>query len=207
MEPIERVVVSVPSEFSGAVIEKLGKRKWEMLNMVDENWVTYMEFKVPTRWLLGFKSEFTTITKWEWILTSAFEEFAPYKWPIEKREVWSMISGETGTTMAYSLWKLQERWPLFIDPAVEVYEGMIIWEHLKWGDLVVNPTKNKQLTNLRASGSDEALRLIPPKKITLEEAIDYIWPDEYVEVTPKNIRLRKKYLTETERKKYSRNKD
>lgn len=207
MEPIERVAVSVPSESSGAVIEKLGKRKWEMVNMIDENGQVSMEFKVPTRWLLGFKSEFTTITKWEWILTSAFEEFAPYKGPIEKREVWSMVSGETGATMAYSLWKLQERGPLFVDPAVAIYEGMIIGEHLKWGELVVNATKNKQLTNVRASGTDEALRLVTPKRMTLEEAIDYIGPDEYVEVTPLSIRLRKKYLTETERKKYGRSKD
>lgn len=207
MEPIERVAVSVPSESSGSVIEKLGKRKWEMVNMVDENGQVSMEFKVPTRGLLGFKSEFTTITKGEWILTSAFEEFAPYKGPIEKREVGSMVSGETGATMAYSLWKLQERGPLFVDPAVAIYEGMIIGEHLKWGELVVNATKNKQLTNVRASGTDEALRLVTPKRMTLEEAIDYIGPDEYVEVTPQNIRLRKKYLTETDRKKFGRNKD
>lgn len=207
MEPIERVAVSVPSEFSWAVIEKLWKRKWEMVNMIDENGLVSMEFKVPTRWLLGFKSEFTTITKWEWILTSAFEEFSPYKGPIEKREVWSMVSGENGSTMAYSLWKLQERWPLFVDPAIEIYEWMIIWEHLKWWELVVNATKNKQLTNVRASGTDEALRLVTPKRMTLEEAIDYIGPDEYVEVTPLNIRLRKKFLTETDRKKNSRQKD
>lgn len=207
MEPIERVAVSVPAESSGSVIEKLGKRKWEMLNMIDENGQVSMEFKVPTRGLLGFKSEFTTITKGEWILTSAFEEFAPYKGPIEKREVGSMISGEAGATMAYSLWKLQERGPLFVDPAVAIYEGMIIGEHLKWGELVVNATKNKQLTNVRASGTDEALRLVTPKRMTLEEAIDYIGQDEYVEVTPLNIRLRKKFLSETDRKKYGRKKD
>ena len=207
MEPIERVAVSVPSESAWSVIEKLWKRKWEMVNMVDENGVVSLEFKVPTRWLLGFKSEFTTITKWEWILSSSFEEFAPYKGPIEKREVGSMVSGETGSTMAYSLWKLQERGPLFVDPAVAIYEWMIIGEHLKWGELVVNATKNKQLTNVRASGTDEALRLVTPKRMTLEEAIDYIGNDEYVEVTPLNIRIRKKYLTETDRKKFGRNKD
>ncbi|MDD5769354.1 MAG: translational GTPase TypA [Candidatus Gracilibacteria bacterium] len=207
MEPIERVAVSVPSEFSGSVIEKLGKRKGEMVNMVDENGLVSLEFKVPTRGLLGFKSEFTTITKGEGILTSSFEEFAPYKGPIEKREVGSMVSGETGSTMAYSLWKLQERGPLFVDPAVAIYEGMIIGEHLKGGELVVNATKNKQLTNVRASGSDEALRLVTPKRMTLEEAIDYIGNDEYVEVTPLNIRLRKKYLSETDRKRYGRSKD
>ena len=207
MEPIERVAVSVPSESAWSVIERLWKRKWEMVNMVDENGVVALEFKVPTRWLLGFKSEFTTITKWEWILSSSFEEFAPYKGPIEKREVGSMVSGETGSTMAYSLWKLQERGPLFVDPAVAIYEWMIIGEHLKWGELVVNATKNKQLTNVRASGTDEALRLVTPKRMTLEEAIDYIGNDEYVEVTPLNIRIRKKYLTETDRKKFGRNKD
>jgi len=206
LEPIERVSVLVPSESAGAVIEKLGKRKGEMLNMVDDNGQTTLEFKVPTRGLLGFKSEFITLTKGEGILTSAFEEYAPYKGNIEKREVGSMISGEKGTTMAYSLWKLQERGPIFIHPATEVYEGMIIGEHLKGWDLSVNPCKNKQLTNVRASGSDEALKLTPPKIMTLEEAIDYINTDEYVEITPENIRLRKKYLTENERKKYSRGK-
>lgn len=206
-EPIERVAVSVPSEFAWSVIERLGKRKWEMTNMEDENGITNLEFKVPTRWLLGFKSEFTTITKGEWILSSSFEEFADYKGTIEKREVGSMISWEAWTTMAYSLWKLQERGPLFVDPAVNVYEWMIIWEHLKWGELVVNATKNKQLTNVRASGTDEALKLTTPKRMTLEEAIDYIGPDEYVEVTPENIRLRKKYLSETDRKRFGRNKD
>ncbi len=204
LEPIERVSVLLPSEFAGSIIEKLGKRKGEMLNMIDENGQTSLEFKVPTRWLLGFKSEFTTLTKWEGILTSAFEEYAPFKGNIEKREVGSMISGERWVTMAYSLWKLQERWPIFVNPATEIYDGMIIGEHLKWGDLTVNPCKNKQLTNIRASGTDEALRLTPPKIMTLEEAIDYIGPDEYVEVTPESIRLRKKYLTENERKKYSR---
>lgn len=204
LEPIERVSVLVPAESAGTVIEKLWKRKGEMVNMVDENGQVTLEFKVPTRGLLGFKSEFTTITKGEGILTSAFEEYAPFKWPIEKREVGSMISGERGITMAYSLWKLQERGPIFVEPATEIYDGMIIGEHLKWGDLTVNPCKNKQLTNVRASGTDEALRLTPPKLMTLEEAIDYIGPDEYVEVTPLNIRLRKKYLSETDRKRYGR---
>ena len=157
LEPIEKVVISVPSNFSGSIIEKIWKRKWEMLNMTEENNITYLEFKVPTRWLLWFKSEFITISKWEWILSSSFEEFCEFKWNIEKREVWSMISWEKWITMAYSLWKLQDRWPLFIKPATEVYEWMIIWEHLKWWDLVVNPCKNKQLTNIRASWSDEAL--------------------------------------------------
>lgn len=204
LEPVEKVTISVPSESAGSIIAELGKRKGEMTNMIDENGVTSLEFRVPTRGLLGFKSEFTTLTKGEGLLSSAFEEYAPYKGPIEKREVGSMISAEKWGTMAYSLWKLQERGPLFVEAATEVYEGMIIWEHLKGGDLAVNPCKNKQLTNVRASGSDEALKLTPPKLMTLEEAIDYIGSDEYVEVTPESIRLRKKYLTENERKKHKK---
>lgn len=132
---------------------------------------------------------------------SAFSHYEDYKGPIEKREVGSMISGVGGNAMAYSLWKLEERGPIFIDPQTEVYEGMVIGEHLKGGDLVVNPTKNKQLTNMRASGTDEAVRLTPPRKFTLEEALDYISTDEYVEVTPSNVRIRKKGLTEGDRKK------
>lgn len=205
MEPMELVTISLPDESAGWVIAEMGKRRWEMLNMSTDNGTTNLEFMIPTRWLLGFKSEFTTLTKGEGILTSAFENYGPYKGDIEKRDVGSMISWETDKTMAYSLWKLQERGPLFVDPAVDVYEGMIIGEHLKGGDLVVNACKNKQLTNVRSSGTDEALRLTPIKRMTLEEAIDYIGPGEYVEVTPQSIRIRKKYLTETERKKAGKN--
>lgn len=203
-EPIERVAISLPSVSAWSIIERMWKRKWEMITMGEENWITNLEFFVPTRGLLGFKSEFVTLTKWEWILTSSFEKYDVYKWDIEKRDVWSMISWEAWTAMGYSLWKLQERWPIFIDPAIEIYEWMIIWEHLKWWDLTVNATKNKQLTNIRASGTDEAIRLTPPRKFTLEDALDYISNDEYVEVTPKSIRLRKKYLTETDRKRAGR---
>ena len=201
MEPIEKVSVIVPSWTEWNIIAEIGKRKWEMTNMIDENWIVNLEFKVPTRWLLGFKSYFTTMTKWEGLLSSSFEEFAPYKGNIEKREVWSMISMENWVAMAYSLWNLQERWTIFIEPQTQVYEWMIVWESNKWQDLTVNVTKNKKLTNVRASGTDEAMKLVPPKLMTLEEAIDYIWNDEYVEVTPENIRLRKKFLTETERKR------
>lgn len=204
LEPIENVVVSVPEEFSGAVIEKLGKRKGIMKDLKTENGLSFMEFEVPTRWLLGYKSIFIIDTKWYGIIYSSFSHYDEYKGPIEKRDVWSMISQEQGKTMAYSLWKLQERWPLLIEAWVEVYEGMIIGEHLKWSDLAVNPTKNKQLTNIRASGTDEAINLTPIRKMTLEDALDYIKEDEYVEVTPLNVRLRKKYLTETDRKKYSK---
>lgn len=205
MEPMELVTISVPDESAGWVIAQMGKRKWEMMNMSTDRGTTNLEFMIPTRWLLGFKSEFTTLTKGEGILTSAFEGYGPYKGEIEKRDVGSMISWETDKTMAYSLWKLQERGPLFVDPAVEIYEGMIIGEHLKWWDLVVNACKNKQLTNVRSSGTDEALRLTPIHRMTLEEAIDYIGRWEYVEVTPLSIRMRKKYLTENDRKKAGKN--
>jgi GTP-binding protein len=201
MEPIENVTISVPSGSEGAVIAELGKRKGIMTNMVDENGVVNLEFSVPTRGLLGFKSEFTTMTKGEGLLSSSFDKFEEYKGAIEKRSVGSMISMENGKTMAYSLFNLQDRGTIFVEPATDIYEGMIIGESAKDQDLTVNATKNKKLTNVRASGTDEALKLTPPKIMTLEEAIDYIGNDEYVEVTPESIRLRKKYLTETERKR------
>ena len=201
MEPIERVWISVPSGVEGSVIAALGKRKWEMTNMLDENGIVSLEFMVPTRGLLGFKSEFTTMTKWEGLISSSFEEFAPHKGEIEKRARGSMISMENGKTMAYSLFNLQDRGTIFVQPATEIYEWMIIWESSKDQDLTVNATKNKKLTNVRASGTDEALKLTPPKLMTLEEAIDYISNDEYVEVTPETIRLRKKHLKETDRKR------
>lgn len=201
MEPIENVNISVPAGTEWAIIAELGKRKGMMSNMQEENGIVNLEFSVPTRWLLGFKSLFTTLTKWEGLLSSSFEKFEPYKGEIEKRAVGSMISMENGKTMAYSLFNLQDRGTIFVEPATEIYEGMIIGESAKDQDLTVNATKNKKLTNVRASGTDEALKLTPPKLMSLEEAIDYIGSDEYVEVTPESIRLRKKYLTETERKR------
>lgn len=201
MEPVENVSISVPAWTEWSVIAELWKRKGIMKNMYEENGIVNIEFSVPTRWLLGFKSEFTTMTKWEGLLSSSFDSFEEYKGPIEKRSVWSMISMENWTTMAYSLFNLQERGTIFVKPATAIYEGMIIGESNKDQDLTVNATKNKKLTNVRASGTDEALKLTPPKIMTLEEAIDYISNDEYVEVTPESIRLRKKYLTETERKR------
>ena len=204
MEPIENVSVSVPAWNEGSVIAELGKRKGLMSNMVENNGIVSLEFRVPTRGLLGFKSEFTTLTKGEWLLSSSFDKFEPFKGPIEKRAVWSMISMENGKTMAYSLFNLQDRGKIFVEPATEIYEWMIIWESSKGQDLAVNATKNKKLTNVRASGTDEALKLVPPKLMTLEEAIDYISADEYVEVTPLSIRLRKKYLSETDRKRFGK---
>jgi GTP-binding protein len=200
-EPIENVVMWVPEESSGTVFEMLGKRKGICKNMNTVNGVTNMEFEVPTRGLLGFRSRFVIETKGEGIIYSSFDHYEEYKGNIEKRDVGSMISGFGGTAMAFSLFNLQDRGPILIEPGTELYEGMIIGEHLKGSDLVVNPTKNKQLTNMRASGSDEAIRLTPIRKMTLEDCLDYIGDDEYVEVTPQSLRLRKKWLTETDRKK------
>lgn len=201
MEPMENVVIWVPEDCSGTIIEHLGKRKGQMTDMKTENGITSMEFEVPTRGLLGFRSIFTVDTKGEGIMYSSFSKYDEYKGAIEKREVGSMISGFPGIAMAYSLWKLEERGPMLIEPTTEVYEGMVIGEHLKGGDLIVNPTKNKQLTNMRASGTDEAVRLTPIRKMTLEDCLDYIGADEYVEVTPSALRIRKKFLTENERKR------
>ncbi len=200
-EPIETVVMWVPENSSGTIFEMLGKRKGICKNMNTINGVTNMEFEVPTRGLLGFRSRFVIETKGEGIIYSSFDHYEEYKGAIDKRDVGSMISGFPGTAMAFSLFNLQDRGPILIEPTTEVYEGMIIGEHLKGSDLVVNPTKNKQLTNMRASGTDEAIRLVPIRKMTLEDCLDYIGDDEYVEVTPVSLRLRKKWLTETDRKR------
>jgi GTP-binding protein len=186
---------------SGTIIEALGKRKGIMQNMKSENGNTMMEFEIPTRGLLGFRSIFLLLTRGEGTLYHSFDHFAPHVGEIEKRTVGSLISGENGATMAYSLWKLQERGPLFIGPATDIYEGMIIGEHNQGTDLVVNPTKNKKLTNVRSSGADEALNLTPINPITLETAIEYIKEDEYAEITPSQVRLRKKILQENYRRR------
>ena len=200
-EPIENVVVNVPEELSGKIIELLSNRKGEMTNMVTENTITTLEFQVPTRGLLGLRSHFIILTKGEGIMYSSFSHYAPHVGEIQKRKVGSMISGENGETTGYSLWKLQERGPLFVNPVTKIYEGMIIGEHNQGSDLTVNATKGKQLTNVRSSGNDDAVNLVPPIPMTLEKAIEYIKEDEYVEVTPENIRLRKKFLKEHERKR------
>jgi GTP-binding protein len=200
-EPIENAVINVPDTMAGAVIEALGRRKGVLKNIKAETGNTTLEFEVPTRGLLGFRGIFLLMTRGEGTLYHSYDHYAPYLGDIEKRAVGSMISGETGSTMAYSLWKLQERGPLFIGPATEVYEGMIIGEHNQGQDLTVNPTKNKQLTNVRSSGADEALNLTPITAMTLENAIEYIKEDEYAEITPTQVRLRKKILTEAGRKR------
>ncbi len=200
-EPIESAVINVPDAMAGAAIEAMGKRKGIMTNMKSENGNTLIEMDVPTRGLLGFRSEFLVMTRGEGSLYHSFDRFEPHMGTIEKRTVGSMISGETGFTMAYSLWKLQERGALFVKPATEIYEGMVIGEANQGNDMVVNALKNKKLTNVRSSGNDEALNLTPIVPMTLEKAIEYIGPDEYVEITPKKVRLRKKFLNEIQRKR------
>ncbi len=200
-EPMENVVVNVPEEISGKIVELLSKRKGEMTNMVTENGTTMLEFTIPARGLLGVRSNFIILTKGEGTIYSSFSHTGPHVGPIEKRQVGSLISGENGTTTAYSLWKLQERGPIFIDAAVKIYEGMIIGEHNQGSDLTVNPIKGKQLTNVRSSGTDDAVNLVPPLPVSLEKALEYIKEDEYVEVTPSNIRLRKRFLSELDRKR------
>ncbi|MBA4336149.1 translational GTPase TypA [bacterium] len=200
-EPVEAAVINIPDAMAGSVIEALGKRKGIMKNMKSENGNTMIEFEVPTRGLLGFRSNFLLLTRGEGTLYHSFDHYAPYFGKIEKRTVGSMISEQNGSTMAYSLWKLQERGPLFIGPATEVYEGMIIGEHNQGTDIAVNPIKNKALTNIRSSSSDEALSLTPIVPVTLESAIEYIKEDEYAEITPTQVRLRKKFLSKNDRKR------
>lgn len=199
-EPYEQVTVDVPDEHAGAVIEALGKRKGEMQEMNSENGSTRLQYVIPTRGLLGYKQEFTTATKGEGTLSHIFSHYGEHAGVIDRRQTGSLISGETGQTTAFSLGNIQKRGQLFIGAGVAVYEGMVIGASAK-DSLVVNAIKGKQLTNMRSSGADDAILLTPPTEMTLERALEYIIDDEYVEITPQSIRIRKKYLTETERKK------
>lgn len=198
-EPYEEVTIDVPEEFQGIVIEKLGKRKGVMKDMKIKDNQVRMIFEIPTRGLLGYRGSFVVDTKGLGIICSRFIDFKEYAGEIQKQEFGSMTSMVTGKTMAFSLWNLQERGVLYIDPAIEIYEGMVIGHVLNGEDLEVNPTKNKQLTNMRSSGADEALYLVPPFKLDIEKGLEIMQDDEYLEITPKNVRLRKKYLTKTDR--------
>ena len=202
IEPIERVIIDVPEEFMGAVIEKLGSRKGEMVNMVQsKGGYTRIEFLIPTRGMIGYRSEFLTDTKGNGILNTLFEGYEPYKGEIPRRSQGSLVSFETGTAVGYGLYNAQERGILFVSPGDKVYEGMIVGENAKPMDIDVNVCKRKQATNMRASGSDDALRLSPPKKMSLEEALEFIEKDELVELTPKNMRIRKRILDKQQRAK------
>lgn len=198
-EPFEEVTIDVPEDLSGVVIEKVSKRKGQMMSIKSSNGQTRLIFEVPTRGLLGYRNEFVVDTRGEGILCTHFLDFKPHVGKIEKSELGSMISMISGKALAYSLWNLQERGVLYIGPNVDVYEGMVIGNVAKGNDLAVNPIKGKQLTNVRASGSDEAIKLTPPMELSLEIGLSIMNDDEYLEVTPKSVRLRKKYLTENER--------
>lgn len=204
MEPVEQLVISVPDEYAGTIIEKLGKRKGEMQNMQSENSATRLEYLIPTRGLLGFRSEFIMDTHGKGLMDHSFFHYERFKGDITRRINGALICGEQGRSVAFALWNLQERGKLFIGPGVTVYEGMIIGENAKSADLMVNPCKEKKLTNMRTTASDEAIRLIPHLEMTLEQALEFIETDELVEITPSSIRLRKKLLTENERKRRSR---
>ncbi len=204
LEPFEEATVDTPETFTGTVIEKMSKRKGSMVEMKPNHGMTRIVFEIPTRGLLGYRSEFVMDTRGEGILCSRFLEFRPFVGEIEKRDVGSMVSMETGKALGYSLANLQERGVLYIGPNTDVYEGMVIGNVSKGNDMVVNPIKGKQLTNMRASGTDEALQLTPHMEVTLERGLEIMAEDEYLEITPKHIRLRKQILTESERTRVSR---
>ncbi|WP_041955746.1 translational GTPase TypA [Sulfurospirillum arsenophilum] len=205
MEPYEHLVVDVPDEFTGTVIEKLGRKKAEMkaMNPTGDG-QTRIEFEIPARGLIGFRGQFLTDTKGEGVMNHSFLDFRPLSGEVEHRKNGALISMESGTAMGYSLFSLQERGTLFIDVQVKVYAGMIIGEHSRPNDLDVNPIKGKPQSNVRSSGADEAIKLVPPRKMNLELALEWIENDELVEVTPIGIRIRKKYLDPNQRKRMSR---
>lgn len=204
-EPYELTHIETPEEFSGSIIEELSRRKGELRSLsTNEHKISTIEFYIPTRGLMGYRNEFLTTTKGDGILTSAFSDFAPMKKDIPKRSSGSLISSTMGRTTPYAIFNLQDRGVFFIHSGTEVYEGMVVGEHSRNNDLVINVTREKQLTNVRASGHDENVVLIAPRVLNLEQAIDFIQDDEMIEVTPKFIRLRKIHLKEVDRKRTSR---
>ncbi len=200
-EPMEEMTINVPTDFSSKMIDMLTRRKGEMTSMENQGERVTMEFLVPSRGIIGLRTNLLTASQGEAIMAHRFKEYQAYKGPIERRVYGSMIALETGTAYAYSIDKLQDRGSFFIDPGEEVYYGQVVGEHVHENDLVINVTKAKQLTNVRASGSDEKARIVPKVVMSLEECLEYIKEDEYVEVTPKSIRMRKCILDHTERKK------
>ena len=202
-EPYENLTVDVPDENQGAVMEELGRRRGELTNMEsDGNGRTRLEYHIPARGLIGFQGEFMTLTRGVGLMSHVFDDYAPVKPDMPGRRNGVLISQEQGEAVAYALWNLEERGRMFVSPNDKIYEGMIIGIHSRDNDLVVNPLKGKKLTNVRASGTDEAVRLTTPIKLTLESAVEFIDDDELVEITPKSIRLRKRYLSELERRRH-----
>ena len=203
-EPVEEVVCSVPNEYSGTVISKLNLRKGIMVDIQDEGSYTRILYTVPTRGLLGYRSEFINDTRGEGTMVRRLAGYEAYKGDIPQRANGALISTETGKAMTYALWNIQERGQLFVSPQTEVYEGMIIGMSARNMDMDVNPLKNKKMTAVRSTGNDEAMKLVPPKIMSLEEALEFINDDELVELTPTDIRIRKKYLTALERRQHMR---
>ncbi|UFH59253.1 translational GTPase TypA [Sulfurovum mangrovi] len=207
MEPFEHLVVDVPEEFQGAAIEKLGKRKAEMTSMTPmPDGTVRIEFEIPARGLIGFRSEFLTETKGEGIMNHSFIEYRPYSGVVQSRTPGALVSMDDGEAVAFSIFNLQARGIMFIKPQDKVYNGMVIGESARPGDLEVNPLKGKQLTNMRTSGADDAIKLVTPRAISLETAMEWIEDDELIEVTPENVRIRKRYLDPTMRKRVQRDK-
>ncbi|HEX8591477.1 MAG TPA: translational GTPase TypA [Candidatus Paceibacterota bacterium] len=204
LEPYEEVIIDIPSAYQGAVIERLGTRAFVLQNMVQHDDLVRLTLEGPTRGLLGYRNQFVIDTKGEGILSSRVIGFKPFAGEIKKRAVGSMISMASGKALGYALWGLQERGMLYIGPAIDVYEGMVLGNTSKGEEMIVNPTKGKNLTNVRSSGNDEAITLVPPYTLTIERGLEVMAEDEYLEITPTSVRLRKQQLTESERAKARR---
>jgi GTP-binding protein len=204
-EPIEELTIDVPTEYVGAVMEKLGQRKAELQDMTNQgdNSVR-LQFLVPARGLMGYRSELLTDTRGNGVMSHIFHDYEPYRGPIEERKTGSLVAHETGDTSSYGLFNTQDRGKLFVGSGVPVYEGQVVGENARAGDIVVNVCKKKHVTNMRASGSDDALRLTPPVVLSLEQCLEFIADDELVEVTPKNIRMRKRFLNKDARSKFAK---
>ena len=201
-EPVERMIADVPADAVGSIMEKMGSRKGELVSMNPKGSDRMrLEFLIPARGLFGYRTEFLTDTKGEGVLSSVFHSYQPYKGEISKRTTGSLIAFEAGEAVGYGLFNAQERGPLFIGPGTQVYEGMVVGENPRGEDIAVNVCKKKQLTNMRASGSDDALRLIPPRQMSIEAALEFLGDDELLEITPESVRIRKKILSNTERLK------
>jgi GTP-binding protein len=204
LEPFEEAIIDTPTEFQGAIIEKLGQRAFVLQNLEQSDATVRLTLVGPTRGLLGYRNQFIIDTKGEGILSSRFVGFKPYAGEIKKRQVGSMISMATGKALGYSLWTMQERGTLYIVPATEVYEGMVVGNTSKGDEMVVNPTKGKAQSNVRSSGNDEAIILFPAYVLTIERGLEIMADDEYLEITPESVRLRKQHLTENDRSKAKR---
>ncbi|MHC4393935.1 MAG: translational GTPase TypA, partial [Planctomycetota bacterium] len=200
-EPIELLIVDTPEESAGKVIELVGQRRGEMVSMTDRGGRPRIEFKIPSRGLIGIRTRLLNLTRGEAVINHRFLEYGPWRGEVPTRNSGVMVSMVQGTTNNYALFTLKDRGAMFVPSGTEVYMGMIVGEHCKENDIIVNTTRKKQLTNMRASGSDDKLMVAPPRLMSLEEALEYIATDELVEITPTSIRLRKKLLHEKDRKR------